>query len=198
MLKTRGIARPRGGEVGEPLSWIIALVALVIAIMGPSITYYKSLTNGYSIGIVVGFLVHESMHRYFARKAGMNASFVATGYGILITLISAVLPIKLLAPGYVRVWGYRINPLGAFKSVVAGPASNILLSIIFLFSALLASGGYRTWLLEVAEINAWLALFNLIPIGPLDGRKIFQFRPLMWLLLFLLSAAVYGACIHAF
>jgi len=188
-------AGPWGGEIGEPLSWIVALIALIIAIMSPSITYYGSLTSGYFAGIIVGFLIHESMHRYLARRAGMHASFVATGYGILITLVSALLPIKLLAPGYVKVWGYRVNPLGAFKSVVAGPASNIALATLFLLLAPLATGGYRLWLIEVAEINAWLALFNLIPIGPLDGRKVVQFRPAIWLALFLLSIVIYSLCI---
>jgi len=26
-------------------------------------------------------------------------------------------------------------------------------------------------------INLWLALFNFLPIGPLDGKKIFHWKP---------------------
>jgi len=32
-----------------------------------------------------------------------------------------------------------------------------------------------------AYINTWLALFNLIPFGPLDGAKIFRWNKGLWL-----------------
>lgn len=69
----------------------------------------------------------------------------------------------------------------------AGPASNILVAVIF--AAVLrffgelggpAFGGIVLWLMQ---INIWLAIFNLIPIPPLDGSK---------LLFSLLPAKLYG------
>ena len=185
-----------GVEIGEPLSWLLALIALIIAVLGPGIVSARGLTSGYSAGIILGFILHEGMHRYFARRAGMNASFVATGYGIVITLLSAALPIKILAPGYVKVWGYRMSPLGAFKSVVAGPASNVALSTLLLLLALSTTGRLRGWLIDAAEINAWLALFNLFPVGPLDGRKIIQFKTSVWLALFVASMVLYGVSLY--
>jgi Zn-dependent protease len=32
-----------------------------------------------------------------------------------------------------------------------------------------------------AYINAWLALFNLLPIPPLDGSKMIRTNPALWL-----------------
>jgi len=29
-------------------------------------------------------------------------------------------------------------------------------------------------------INAWLALFNMLPIGPLDGSKVLSWNPIVW------------------
>ncbi len=29
-------------------------------------------------------------------------------------------------------------------------------------------------------INMWIAFFNLIPFGPLDGAKIIRWNPLVW------------------
>jgi len=39
----------------------------------------------------------------------------------------------------------------------------------------------------IAYINAFLAFFNLIPFGPLDGRKIMAWRIDIWIVLLLIS-----------
>ena len=35
----------------------------------------------------------------------------------------------------------------------------------------------------ISGFNAWIALFNLIPFGPFDGRKIFRWNIPVYLLL---------------
>ena len=61
---------------------------------------------------------------------------------------------------------------------IAGPLSNLILSIIFLvISTLLykfsATNIFTIKLLNTASLmNLFLAIFNLIPIPPLDGSKI--------------------------
>lgn len=66
----------------------------------------------------------------------------------------------------------------------AGPLSNILLAVIF--ALLLRSGAVVSWFglagaeltIGIIFINIILAVFNLIPIPPLDGSKIiFNFLP---------------------
>jgi Zn-dependent protease len=62
---------------------------------------------------------------------------------------------------------------------LAGPATNIGLAVVFLVldfiqPALLFTLG--------ARINTWLALFNLIPFGPLDGAKILIWNKGIWLI----------------
>jgi Zn-dependent protease len=47
----------------------------------------------------------------------------------------------------------------------AGPFTNIFLGLIFLLApGQIGSHGH--------SINSWLALFNIIPFGPIDGKKI--------------------------
>lgn len=41
-----------------------------------------------------------------------------------------------------------------------------------------------------AAINAFMALLNLIPIGVLDGLKVFRWNKSVWLVLFALSGLV--------
>lgn len=67
---------------------------------------------------------------------------------------------------------------------LAGPLTNILLAIVgsllihlFFsgqsFSEVLGGNFFGTILAEIVELNLLLAIFNLVPIPPLDGSKIF-------------------------
>ncbi len=180
----------------ELISWIIGLIAVTIAWMGIKIFYPSSWGSWETwslIGIVSAFLIHESAHRIIASIGGFRSRFIISPPWLLVTLISAFLPIRVIAPGYVEVSGFSpVNPL-RFKwllySVVGGPASNIALALITFSLFKLVPG-----LLAVASINAYVAFFNLLPIPPLDGSKIFSTSKSLWALLFIASAALLAAC----
>jgi Zn-dependent protease len=59
-----------------------------------------------------------------------------------------------------------------------------------------STSGIQTSLLNIAyigaEINAWLAFFNLIPWGNFDGFKVFQWNKKVWVILFIISIALYA------
>jgi Zn-dependent protease len=78
---------------------------------------------------------------------------------------------------------YLKQTWGSAAVAFAGPAMNLLLAIVAV--NLLVAGvqydiqalsepGPRTTLLFLAQINVLLMLFNLIPLGPLDGHHIMQ------------------------
>lgn len=68
---------------------------------------------------------------------------------------------------------------GSLKVAIAGPAANIGIAVIF---GLLVRFGANTFLAPygvlvqliafIAYVNIFLALFNLIPVPPLDGSKV--------------------------
>ncbi|MFP3171871.1 MAG: site-2 protease family protein [Acidilobus sp.] len=191
-------------EVGEPYSWIIGIISIVIAMAGLKafkIHTYVSPQNSIIVGVVVGVVIHEMMHRNVARRYGMRSSYVTNWLGVIITLLTAVLPIKFIAPGYTKVYSYDFSESrrGILYSVAAGPASNIVMSLVTLvvgvilkvFSTLPALAFTSIWLLNFSYINFYIALFNLLPIPPLDGYKVLRLAVSLWLLMFFTSLALF-------
>jgi Zn-dependent protease len=145
------------------------------------------------IAVVIAFLFHELAHRYFARKFGCAAFYKMWTTGLLFALLITIATrgaFKFVAPGAVVIypytfgrWGYRIKRLTDKEEGIistSGPAVNLTFAAIFS----LIPGDIGSFLVIV---NAWLALFNLLPVPPLDGSKIVKWRMSIWAFLFILA-----------
>ncbi len=133
------------------------------------------------IGIGTGFVFHELSHKLVAQKFGYLAEFRLWKIGLIIALASAIISLGQLlffAPGAVYVSSYsRSHEQGLIAA--AGPLANIILAA--LFYALSFSSGFLSLIGEWGFIiNLWLAAFNLLPIPPLDGRKIYSWNSRAW------------------
>ena len=72
---------------------------------------------------------------------------------------------------------YLGNPrIDMMKIAFAGPASNLLLALISgtIIRGTGYMGAFTTMLVMFTQINIMLAVFNMIPISPLDGSQIFS------------------------
>lgn len=118
----------------------------------------------------VGFLLHELAHKVVAVRFGQIAAFRAD-YGMLALCVGAALAGFLFAaPGAVYHRG-RITERQNGLVAVAGPLTNVALVAVFL-PFLLFDGFLGNLGTYGVVINAALAAFNMIPFGPLDGRKV--------------------------
>ena len=126
--------------------------------------------SGITVG--VGFLLHEIAHKYVAIQYGCWAEFRAFNSMLIMALLFSFFGFVFAAPGAVMIHGHYISRKQNGLISAAGPATNYVLALVFLgitqiggtmFSAL---GNYGFM------INAWLGLFNMIPFGQFDGRKI--------------------------
>ena len=99
------------------------------------------------------------------------------------------------APGAVYVmpmvrsygWDYTVNRREMGWISIAGPLANIAIGASFLVMANLGNilgGIYYYAFIAIGlygfRVNLLLAAFNLLPFGPLDGRKIFSWNPIIW------------------
>ena len=136
--------------------------------------------------LVFSLSFHEFAHAWMAYKLGDNT---AARMGRLtlnpISHLDPVGSIALLLMGF--GWAkpvpvdarYLQNPKeDMVKVAAAGPISNIILAIIaalalkFLFSTGLITNSIKTFFIIFMQINITLAVFNLLPVSPLDGSQI--------------------------
>jgi len=148
------------------------------------------------IGLGVGFICHELSHKFVAQKLGFRAEFRLWQTGLIIALVCAFIsmfsPIGFLfaAPGAVYILSYTSRREGGLISL-AGPSANIILALIFYAIAIHSSGLTQQLIGKYGMlINLWLAVFNLLPIPPLDGSKIFAWKISVWAMLMVISAGL--------
>ncbi|MCX6721379.1 MAG: site-2 protease family protein [Candidatus Staskawiczbacteria bacterium] len=151
--------------------------------------------------LLFSVIAHELAHGYVAYSLGDPTAKYAGRLTLnplshLDFFGSIILPALLFLSGSPILFGYAkpvpINPYnfkdqkyGELKVSFAGPASNLLLAIFFGLilrfmpnAVILANPGVQIALTYIVAINIWLAIFNLIPVPPLDGSWIlFSFLP---------------------
>jgi len=133
--------------------------------------------------IVTGtsFILHELAHKFTAIKFGAKAKFVKWKNSLIFSIIlSFLVGFVFVAPGAVYIYGKRLSVREEGLTSLAGPALNILMGFLFIGLGFLGLPG-----LVVSYgifINFWIALFNLLPIGPLDGKSIFLWNPFIWVI----------------
>jgi len=89
-------------------------------------------------------------------------------------------------PVPINPYNFRDQKYGSLKVALAGPGANLAVAIFFglllrFFSGLITFPGLALMFSYIVYINILLAIFNLLPIPPLDGSHIlFAFLPSSW------------------
>jgi len=140
----------------------------------------------------VAFLLHELAHKVIAVNYGQVAEFRADYSMLFIAIMSAMLGFIFAAPGAVHHRGY-LSEREHGHIAIAGPAINLVLAAVFL-PVYLGSVWLNLGLLVLLGqlgiiVNLFLAAFNLVPFGPLDGKTVIAWSKPVWGGMFLLSVA---------
>ncbi|QSX08909.1 site-2 protease family protein [Alkalibacter rhizosphaerae] len=67
---------------------------------------------------------------------------------------------------------FKNRKMGTLAVAVAGPASNLIIATASMFSFMLAPEALAGFFGTLVQFNILFAVFNLLPIPPLDGSKI--------------------------
>ena len=151
------------------------------------------------IALIISVIIHEMAHGYAADWLGdptarLAGRLTANPLPHIDPLMSVILPGLLIASPSPIIFGaakpvpynpYNLRNQKWGEAIVAfaGPAANIVIAIVF--ALLIRSAdllGLGATFVELSKsiifLNLFLAFFNLVPIPPLDGSKIFpKFLP---------------------
>ena len=125
--------------------------------------------------VSVCFLLHEFGHKFVAQKYGAWAEYRMFPQGLGLCLLFSFFGFLFAAPGAVVINGYIDQKRNGIISV-AGPAVNLVLGALFIGLLFVTGGRLHAIIYLLAHFNVFLALFNLIPIPPLDGSKIVKWN----------------------
>jgi Zn-dependent protease len=183
------------------VAWVALAVAFTFFIastvgLGSPLALVTRVGSGFLFTVFVAsfltvglaFLLHELAHKLVAIHYDQIAEFRADYTMLALAVGAGLAGFLFAAPGAVYHRGYLTPQENAFIAL-AGPFANVLLTLAFYPLFLL--GGFLGDVGQLGvTINAALAGFNMIPFGPLDGRKVKDWSLVGFTLAFLLCAGL--------
>jgi Zn-dependent protease len=175
------------------VSWLTISVAFAI-VLSPGFLNLSAFAAAFPITLVAvgtGFIFHELAHRQVALRFGAHAAYRAWPVGLIFALLISLGGFIFAAPGAVYIHG-NINRKQNGLISLAGPAANLVIALIaFILLTLIENSFLSQIAFFTMYINIFLAGFNLLPVYPLDGSKVFAWNKGVWALVFLPLAFLY-------
>jgi Zn-dependent protease len=175
--------------VGLGLAFTVALLGGAFGLSGSVGSSLGPTPVVFGIALVTvgsGFVLHELSHKFTAQNYGYWAEFRMWPFGLVLALVTSLIGFIFAAPGATYISGASISTEENGKISLAGPLTNVGVAMAFLPFALYFPAGSTASHLGVIglEINMFLALFNMLPVMPLDGAKVWHWGKVQWAAVF--------------
>lgn len=140
--------------------------------------------------LIMSIVVHELSHGYAAELLGdptprLQGRLTLNPFKHLEWFGSFIVPLLTSLIGFTFGWAKPVqwNPYnvknkrwGEFIIALAGPASNIVIALVFGLTVRFFGDSLPLSFIEISKyvifINIILAVFNMLPLPPLDGSKV--------------------------
>ncbi len=149
------------------------------------------LTSLLAVGIA--FMGHELSHKFAAIREGYWSEYRMWPQGLAMAALLALATggaFIFAAPGAVQFSPGMFQRMPDRRQLRRISMAGITFNVALMWAclALFAATGL-SMLSYMATINGWLAIFNLLPFGMLDGEKLFRLDKRTWSALLAVAAA---------
>ncbi|BBD72564.1 peptidase M50 [Sulfodiicoccus acidiphilus] len=182
-------------NMNEALAFLVAILSIAVHFLSPFYNHSLDEFLVYTGGAALAIVPHEIAHRQTARRYGCYSRFQLFPQGLILTVL-----LNFFAPFLIFTSGYTAISCGSFynmgearelsgKTAVAGPVTNLVVALISLALVFFVPMPFllQFFLVSTADINAFVALFNMIPFGVFDGYKIFRWSKTWWIAVVLIA-----------
>ena len=189
-------------EIRDLVIASILVILVGISIFGNNLGIFNAINTvivffGLGLGwLVIGtiviflasFMAHEMAHKFVAQHYGMWSEFRMTSMGYYLSAMAILFSLPIFGTGVVYSSG-TTNVDHNGKTNLAGPLTN------FVIAAALAITSILMFIISVPlfplgillrygiQLNAFLGLFNMIPIQPFDGATVRHWDSRVWIAL---------------
>src|SRR6266571_1699122 len=183
----------------ELFQLLVAILALSAALTLANVSASRGLFSAGQLGL------DEISHKIVAQRFGLWAEFRYSLRGLAMAFVFAFFGFLIGAPGATMVAGY-VTPDQNGKISAAGPGSNLVIGTVFMLAA---AAIVRTasvtnivpFLTTTIFVFAWymnviLAGFNMIPILPFDGAKVWVWNKGVYVGIVVLVVVLYLAGVY--
>ncbi len=143
------------------------------------------------IAVTLTFVLHELMHKFVAQHYSAIAAFRVSTTGLLITAATSLFGFLVGIPGATVIYTNSFTKKENGIVSIAGPLTNFAIFAIFFVTGLLLYPNFTGNVLStftpavvhntylhnminlVLFISILLAFYNMLPIYPLDGSKVY-------------------------
>jgi Zn-dependent protease len=185
------------------IAWLGITIAFTLAIVLSSFNgkidplFFLYIFGISCLTVGIGFVLHEMAHKFTAMKYGYYAEFRKDNVMLLMSVVlAALVHVVFAAPGATVIYGAGLSKEQNGKISAVGPATNLVLCIPFgimvLMTPLITGWGPVIGFVGMMglQINAMIAAFNLLPISVLDGKKVLEWNPAIFVVMIAVSFAV--------
>jgi Zn-dependent protease len=190
------------------IAWLGITIAFTLAIVLSSFNgkidplFFLYIFGISCLTVGIGFVLHEMAHKFTAMKYGYYAEFRKDNVMLLMSVVlAALVHVVFAAPGATVIYGGGLSKEQNGKISAAGPATNLVLCIPFgimvLMTPFIMGWGPVIGFIGMMglQINAMIAAFNLLPISVLDGKKVLEWKPVLFVVMIAVSFAVLFAAL---
>ncbi|MHA2151877.1 MAG: site-2 protease family protein [Candidatus Thorarchaeota archaeon] len=134
---------------------------------------------------LVSFMAHELAHKFVAQNFGAWSEFRMIPTGYLLSAMAILFSVPIFGTGVVYSSGMS-NKEQLGKTNLAGPLTNFVIAAVLMVTALTMTIftplGFSNLLFQFGiQLNAFLGLFNMIPLQPFDGGSVRDWSNRVWI-----------------